>query len=127
MRVFPLARRGFVVAAALAVLASPSAQADKPTVSQLQVQLVQSRQALNDLYGQSAAASEQLNGAIYNLQVAEKAVTRQRAIVGKAKRQLVVQQQAVAALTVEQLQSGSSIARFNALFQSDGTQQLLER
>jgi cell wall-associated NlpC family hydrolase len=127
MRVFPLARRGFFLAAALALVSTSSAHADRPTVSQLQVQLVQSRQALNDLYAQSAAASEQLNGAIYNLQVAQKAVTRQRAIVSKAKQQLVVQQQAVADMTVEQLQSGSSISRLTAIFQSNGTQQLLER
>ncbi|MCW2799966.1 MAG: hypothetical protein JWQ70_1438 [Aeromicrobium sp.] len=127
MRVFPLARRGFFLAAALALVSTSSAHADRPTVSQLQVQLVQSRQALNDLYAQSAAASEQLNGAIYNLQVAQKAVTRQRAIVSKARQQLVVQQQAVADMTVEQLQSGSSISRLTAIFQSNGTQQLLER
>lgn len=127
MRVFPLARRGFVIAAALALVSTTSAHADKPTVSQLQVELVKSRQQINDLYAQSAAASEQLNGAIYELQVARKALTRQRVIVSKAKKQLVVQQQAVAALTVEQLQSGSSLSRLTALFQSDGTQQLLER
>jgi cell wall-associated NlpC family hydrolase len=127
MRVFPLARRGIVVAAALALVSSTSAHADRQTVSQLQVELVQSRQQLNDLYAQSAAASEQLNGAIYNLQVAQKALIRQRATLSKAKKQLVVQQQAVAALTVEQLQSGSSISRLTVLFQSDGTQQLLER
>jgi cell wall-associated NlpC family hydrolase len=128
MRAFPLARRGFVIAAALALVSSTSAHADrKPTVSQLQVQLVQSRQALNDLYAQSAAASEQLNGAIYNLQVAQKAVIQERATLSKAKQRLVVQQQAVAALTVEQLQSDSSLLRLSALFQSNGAQQLLER
>ncbi|MCW2750890.1 MAG: hypothetical protein JWR83_2000, partial [Aeromicrobium sp.] len=93
MRVFPLARRGFVVAAALALVSTSGAHADrKPTVSQLQVQIVQSRQALNDLYAQSAAASEQLNGAIYNLQVAQKAAIQQRATLSKAKKQLVAQQ-----------------------------------
>ena len=128
MRAFPLARRGFVIATVLALVSSTSAHADKkPTVSQLQVQLVQSRQALNDLYAQSAAASEQLNGAIYNLQVAQKAVIQQRATLSKAKQRLGIQQQAVAALTVEQLQSGSGLSRLSALFQSDGTQQLLER
>ena len=130
MRVFPLARRGLVVAAALALalVSTTSAHADKkPTVSQLQVQLVQSRQALNDLYAQSAAASERLNGAIYDLQVSEKEVRAQRATLSKAKRRLVVQQQAVAALTVEQLQSGSPISRLTALFESDGPQELLER
>lgn len=127
MRVFPLARRGFVVAAALALVSTTSAHADKPTVGQLQVQLVQSRQELNDLYAQSAAASERLNGATYELQVAQKAVKQSRAALGKAKRRLSAQKETVAAMTVEQLQSGSSVARLAALFHSNGAQQMLER
>ena len=117
-----------MIAATLALVSTTSAHADKkPTVSELQVQLVQSRQALNDLYAQSAAASERLNGAVYELEVAEKAVRAQRATLSRARRELVVQQEAVAALTVEQLQSGSSISRLTVLLESDGAQQLLER
>ena len=75
MRVFPLAWRDVAIAVVLAfastiVLGTTSAQADKPTVSELQIQLVKQRQQINDLYAQSAAASERLNGARYELAAA---------------------------------------------------------
>ena len=54
MRAFPLAWRsrlltGVAMAVVLALASTTSARADKPTVSELQVQLVESRQQLNDL------------------------------------------------------------------------------
>lgn len=136
MRAFPLAWRsqvvGFAIAFVLALagticMSTVSARADKPTVSELQVQLVESRQQLNDLYARSAAASERLNGAKYELEAAKKAVARHRAKVASARTKLEAQEVVVAAMTVEQLQSGSSVSRLSAMFSSSGPQQLLER
>ncbi len=136
MRAFPLAWHRRLFAFAMAVflalvttvfVGAVSARADKPTVSQLQVQLVTSRQHLNDLYAQSAAASERLNGAKYELSTAKKAVRRHRADVASALKKLRAQQTIVEVMTVEQLQSGSSAARLSAMFDSAGPQQLLER
>lgn len=132
MRAFPLAWRSRLVsstaiAISLALVSTSSARADKPTVSELQIELVESRQQLNNLYAQSAAASERLNGATYELAIARKAVTRQRAEVAAARASLRAQQAVVAAMTVEQLQSGSSASRLSVLFDSAGPQQLLER
>ncbi len=132
MRAFPLAWRTVAIALVLALastifLGTVSARADKPTVSQLQIQLVESRQHLNDLYAQSAAASERLNGAKYELATAKKAVSRHRGEVATARKKLRAQQKIVEVMTVEQLQSGSSAARLSAMFSSAGPQQLLER
>ncbi len=136
MRAFPLAWRsrllGTVAIASILALASTfvgvgSARADNPSVSELQIQLVESRQQLNDLYARSAAASERLNGAKYELAAAKKAVTRHKADVAVARKKLQAQQAVVAAMTVEQLQSGSSVSKLSALFGSAGPQQLLER
>jgi cell wall-associated NlpC family hydrolase len=127
MRVFPLAIRGLAVCVLLTVASAPLAQADNPSVGELQVRLVQSRMHLNDLLARSAAAAERLNGATFELAEAGAELKRQRAAVKRAEAQLADQADVVAALTVEQLQSSTGTARLNALFQSDGPQQLLER
>ena len=127
MRVFPLAIRGLAVCVMLTVASAPLAHADDPSVGELQVRLVQSRMHLNDLLARSAAAAERLNGATFELAEAETELKRQRAAIKRAEAQLADQRDVVAALTVEQLQSGSGTARLNALFESDGPQQLLER
>jgi cell wall-associated NlpC family hydrolase len=111
----------------LAGVSAPIAQADDPTVAELQVRLVQSRMHLNDLYARSAAAAERLNGATYELEEAKAELKRQRAAVQRAEASLADQRDAVATLTVEQLQSGSGTAKLTTLFESDGPQQLLER
>lgn len=127
MRAFPLAWRTVAISVLLALASTTSAHADKPTVSELQIKLVTLRQDLNDLYAQSAAASERLNGAAYELARAKKAVARHTAEVDKARKKLEAQQDIVAAMTVEQLQSGSSASKLTSLFTSDGPLQLLER
>jgi cell wall-associated NlpC family hydrolase len=127
MRAFPLAWRSVAIAVVLALASTTSAHADKPTVSELQIQLVKQRQQLNDLYAQSAAASERLNGAKYELATAKKVVARHRAQVAAARKKLEAQQSVVAAMTVEQLQAGSSAAKLTAMFSSDGPEQLLDR
>ena len=127
MRVFPLAIRGLAVCVLLTVASTPTAQADDPTVGELQVRLVESRMHLNDLYARSAAAAEQLNGATFALSEAKADLKRQKAEVERAEARLADQRDAVAALTVEQLQSGSGTSRLTTLLESDGPQQLLER
>lgn len=127
MRAFPLAWRTVAISVVVALATMTSARADDPTVSELQIELVTLRQQLNDLYAQSAAASERLNGAAYELSEAKKAVARHQAEVDKARAKLEAQQAIVAAMTVEQLQSGSSAAKLTTLFTADGPQQLLER
>ena len=127
MRVFPLAIRGLAVCVLLTVASTPTAQADDPSVGELQVRLVESRMHLNDLYARSAAAAERLNGATFALAEAKADLKRQKAEVERAEARLADQRDAVAALTVEQLQSGSGTARLTTLLESDGPQQLLER
>ena len=127
MRVFPLAIRGLAVCALLTVASTPLATADEASVGAVQVRLVESRMHLNDLYARSAAAAERLNGAAYELSQAETEVERQRAAVERAEAQLAEQREAVASLTVDQLQSGSGTARLTTLFEADGPEQLLER
>jgi peptidoglycan DL-endopeptidase CwlO len=127
MRVFPLAIRGLAVCVLLTVASTPTAQADDPTVGELQVRLVESRMHVNDLYARSAAAAELLNGATFALAEAKADLQRQKAAVQRAEARLADQRVAVAALTVEQLQTGSGTARLTTLFESDGPQQLLER
>lgn len=127
MRVFPLAIRGLAVCVLLSVASTPAAQADDPTVGELQVRLVESRMHLNDLYARSAAAAERLNGATFELAEAKADLKRQKADVEQAEARLADQREAVAALTVEQLQSGSGTARLTTMLESDGPQQLLER
>ena len=127
MRAFPLAVRGMAVGVLLTGVSAPMAQADDPSIGALQVRLVESRMKVNDLYARSAAAAERLNGATYQLAQVEADLKRQRAAVKQAEAKLAVQRDAVATLTVEQLQSGSGTSRLTTLFESDGPQQLLER
>ena len=127
MRVLPLAIRGLAVCVLLTVASTPLAQADDPSVGELQVRLVESRMHLNDLYARSAAAAERLNGATFELAEAKADLKRQKAEVARAEAHLADQRKAVAALTIEQLQSGSGTARLTTLLESDGPQQLLER
>jgi cell wall-associated NlpC family hydrolase len=115
------------VAAAVTIASTPIARADDPSAGALQVRLVESRMHLNDLYARAAAASERLNGATYELEQAKADVRRQRLAVQRSRKLLAAQRQAVAALTVQQLQTDSGPGRLSALFDSDGPEQLLER
>jgi cell wall-associated NlpC family hydrolase len=129
MRAFPLARSGLAITVvlALALAGMTSAHADDPSVGELQVRLVESRQHLNSLYAQSAVASERLNGATYELAAAKERLTLQRAQLDTARKNLDVQRERVAELTVEQVMSGSSTSRLATMIGSDGPQELLER
>lgn len=110
------------------VLTTPAVtHADDPTVEQLEAQLVQSRVRLNELYQRSAAASEQLNGARYQLAETQKRLDRERRTVRDTNKQLDERSAAVAALTVEQLQNGADTKRLEVLLGSETPTDLLER
>ena len=132
MRFFPSARRGLtaLTASVLCITMATVAEADEPdqaTVASMQIQLVTSRQQVNNLYAQAAAASERLNGAIYHLEQAKTEVAAQQDNADKAARAVAEERESVAALTVQDLQSNSSVARLSTLFDSAGPSQLLDR
>lgn len=130
MRVFPLALRSLACAGALSLVVSSFAQAadtDQDTAASIQVQLVEARQHLNALYDRAAAASERLNGAIYAAQLAEDEVARNTRAVATADKDLRRERVSVADLTVQNLQSGTGMAKLGALFDSAGPGQLLGR
>ncbi len=130
MRVFPMPVRALALAGALSlVLASGAGAVDDTTDSAaaIQIKLVQGRQSLNAMYERAAAASEQLNGAIYRADQARAETERNQHEVAIAAKGLKEQKDAVAALTVQDLQSGTGMARLGSLFQSAGPVQLLDR
>lgn len=135
MRVFPTPLRGLVLAgclpvAALSLVVSSSAHAvdsDHETAASIQIKLVEARQQVNALYDRAAAASEQYNGAVYRAQLAKAEVARNAAAVATAESGMKAEQQMVARLTVQDLQSNTSMERFNALLDSRGPGQLLDR
>lgn len=130
MRVFPLALRGFACAGTLSLVLSSGALAvdsDQETAASIQIKLVEARQDLNSLYDRAAAASERLNGAIYAAELANDEVARNTKAVETAGRRLRRERDAVAELTVQDLQSGTGMSRLGALFDSAGPGQLLGR
>ena len=130
MRVFPLALRGFACVGALSLAVSSGAYAvdnNNQSAASIQVKLVEARQQLNSLYDQAAVASERLNGAIYDAQLANADVDRNTTAVANAEKVLSVERESVAALAVQDLQSGTGMSKFGALFDSAGPGQLLDR
>ena len=135
MRVFPLALRAFACAGCLPLIAAtlivPSgargADSNPQTAASIQVKLVEARQHLNSLYDQASAASERLNGAVYEAQLAKAEVTRNTRAVGVAEKNLARERASVAELTVHDLQAGMGLSNLGALFDSAGPGQLLDR
>lgn len=130
MRVFPTPFRALALTGALSLILASGAAAvddDHASAAAIQIQLVQGRQSLNAMYDRAAATSEQLNGAIYRAAQAKTDLKRSKAEVAKAAAGLAVQKQAVAALTVQDLQSGTAMARLGTMFTADGPGQLLDR
>ena len=130
MRVFPTPLRGIVLAGALSLVVSSGAHAvdsDHETAASIQIKLVEARQRVNALYERAAVASEQLNGAIYRAGLAKQEVKRNADALATARKGLTVQKDAVAQLTVQDLQSNTGMERFNALMDSKGPSQLLDR
>lgn len=89
----------------IAVVTAPAAQADDPSVGEIQVRLVQMRQDLNALYARSAAASEQLNGATVRLEQARTDLERRRTAQQRAQASIDEYRDAVATMTVDRLQN----------------------
>ncbi len=107
-----------------------AAEADEATpgsAASMQIELVKSRQQINNLYGEAAAASERLNGAQYYLERAKAKVAQQQNKADKAARAVAEKRRSVAALTVQDLQSNNSMSRLGTLFDSEGPGQLLDR
>ncbi len=132
MRVFLSARRVLIVATTSLLFATlmTAAEADEATpdnAASMQIELVKSRQQINNLYGEAAAASERLNGAQYYLEQAKANVAQQQNKADKAARAVAEERESVAALTVQDLQSNNSMSRLGTLFDSKGPGQLLDR
>lgn len=131
----PLTLRVFACAACLALvwlslIVSPVARAaenDPQTAASIQVKLVEARQHLNSLYDQASAASERLNGTVYEAQLAKAEVTRNTKAVATAEKNLGRERASVAELTVQDLQSGMGLSNLGALFDTAGPGQLLDR
>jgi len=115
-------------AASACVLAGLApAQADDPSVRELEARLAQSRAHLNQLYDASAAAGQQFTAASQQLAAAQQAVARERGAARDTRSQLADQSAAVADLTVQQLQGQSGVQRLSTMLHSHGPQQLLEQ
>ena len=135
MRVFSLALRVFACAGCLPLIAvslvvasgAHATENDPQTAASIQVQLVEARQHLNSLYDQASAASERLNGAVYEASLAKADVVRNSKAVATAEKNLGRERASVAELTVQDLQSGTGLSNLGALFDSAGPGQLLDR
>jgi hypothetical protein len=88
----------------------PAAAADAPSVEQAKAQLAQSRARLNALYDRAAATGRQYNGALAGLAKAEEAVAKEQRAARRSRAALADQSDAVAALTVQQLQTRTGTA-----------------
>ena len=131
MRLVHAARLG-VAAATLAGAAwglslSGPAVAAGSSAESIERQLAQQRERLNALYNDAASAAARFGDASNRLASAEQAVARERRAAEDASRRRDEQSQAVADLTVRQLQSGSDLHRFAAMLDSTGPQDLLAR
>jgi len=115
------------VAAACVLAATGPAQADDPSVAQIEARLAQSRAHLNDLYSASATAAGQFEAATQQLAMANRNVARERSLVRKTNAQLTDQSDAIATLTVEQLQGQNDIQRWSTMLRSGDPQDLLEQ
>ena len=115
------------VAAVCVLAATGPAQADDPSVAQIEAQLAQSRAHLNDLYSASATAAGQFDTATQQLAEANQKVLRERSLVRKTNAQLADQSDAIATLTVEQLQGQNDIERWSTMLRSGDPQDLLEQ
>lgn len=115
-------------AAVVCVLAvTGPAQADDPSAAQIEARLAQSRAHLNDLYSASATAAGQFEAATQQLAEANHKVARERSLVRKTNAQLADQSDAIATLTVEQLQGQNDIQRWSTMLHSGDPQDLLEQ
>lgn len=104
-----------------------TAAADDPSVSEIQVRLVETRQELNGLYARSAAASERLNGATVALDQARVDLVEHRAEQRSARAVVQEQRDAVAEMTVERLQSGTTGRAVASMLDGSTPDVLLQR
>jgi hypothetical protein len=115
------------VLGALVGASASAAQADDPSVDQIGARLAQSRAHLNQLYSASATAAQAFDSATQALSQADADVARERALVRRTRAELTDQSDAVAALTVQQLQGQSEVERWSKMLHSGDPQDLLEQ
>ncbi|MFL6091136.1 MAG: transglycosylase family protein [Aeromicrobium sp.] len=106
---------------------APAAAADDPSLGQVQAQLAASRARLNALYDRAAATSRQYDGAVHELAEADRAVAREKQAARQARAALADQSAAVAALTVQQLQTQTGTAPVLTMLGHDDPRDILER
>lgn len=114
---------GLVGTSMSAVQAAP----DEDRVAAIQVELVESRQALNGLYANAAAASEQYNAAVVAAERADAEITELDGQIAEAESELEVERAAVADLTLRQLEGNDRLQAFSSLAGSSEPRELLER
>jgi len=102
-------------------------QADDPSVAQIEAKLARSRAHLHDLYASSASAASRFDSATQQLAEANRNVERERSLVRATNAQLSDQSDAIAELTVQQLQGQTDIQRLSTMLRSGDPQDLLEQ
>ncbi|MBM9462002.1 C40 family peptidase [Aeromicrobium sp. YIM 150415] len=114
---------GLVGASMSAVQAAP----DEDRVAAIQVELVESRQALNGLYANAAAASEQYNAAVVAAERADSEIAELDGQIAEAEAELETERTSVADLTLRQLEGNDSIQAISSMVGSSEPRELLER
>ncbi len=117
---------GLAVVLTAATGVGPAA-ADDPSVSEIQVRLVETRQELNGLFARSAAASERLNGATVARDQARAELVEHRAEQRSALAVVQEQRDVVGAMTVERLQTGTTARAVASMLDGSTPDVLLER
>jgi hypothetical protein len=129
MRVRRVRRTQVAVAAcavgALLAAGSTSATADDANVQQIEAKLAQSRAHLHQLYAASSTAAQQFDTASRQLAEADRAVAHERSVVRKTNAELADQSDAIAALTVQQLQGQSGVQRLSKMLHAGDPRELL--
>jgi len=122
--------RAALVAAVISLMASAltmsSAMAEKATAAELEAKIVQTRQQINALYMQAAAANERVNGANIELAEAESALAKHQAVLKSADAEFSAQRDVVEKMTVQQQLYGSTNQAMMSLLTGGDADQILE-
>jgi chromosome segregation ATPase len=101
------------------------ATADDANVQRIEARLAQSRAHLHQLYSASATAAQAFDSASAQLAEADRAVAHERSVVRKTNAQLSDQSDAIAGLTVQQLQAQSGVERLTRMLHAGDPRELL--
>ena len=108
-------------------VSGPAGAATDPSVDQLQSQLARSHAHLNTLYDQAAQSGQRFTAALEGVRTADRAVARERRAAKRARAELADESAAVAAMTVQQLQTQSGSAPWWTSIGRAEPRDLLER